>query len=145
MVDIHKSTFVPYSADEMYALVNNIEAYPDFLSWCRTAQVANKSETHLHATIAVEVGKIKQTFSTENNMQPGRSINMQLVEGPFKFLSGSWHFDPQEKQACQIRLNIEFEFKNKLLKLALSHTFNRIMDSMVDAFTRRAIEIYGKR
>ena len=129
----------------MYALVNNIEAYPDFLSWCKTAQVTNKSETHLQATIAVEVGKIKQSFSTGNTMQPGRSINMQLVEGPFKFLSGCWRFEPQANQSCQIRLVIEFEFKNKLLKLALSHTFNRIMESMVDAFTRRAVEIYGKR
>ena len=129
----------------MYALVNNIEAYPDFLSWCKTAQVADKSETHLQATIAVEVGKIKQSFSTGNTMQPGRSINMQLVEGPFKFLSGCWRFEPQTNQSCQIRLVIEFEFKNKLLKLALSHTFNRIMESMVDAFTRRAVEIYGKR
>ena len=129
----------------MYALVNNIEAYPDFLSWCKTAQVTNKSETHLQATIAVEVGKIKQSFSTGNTMQPGRSINMQLVEGPFRFLSGCWQFEPQANQSCQIRLVIEFEFKNKLLKLALSHTFNHIMESMVDAFTRRAVEIYGKR
>jgi ribosome-associated toxin RatA of RatAB toxin-antitoxin module len=129
----------------MYALVNNIEAYPDFLSWCKTAQVTNKSETHLQATIAVEVGKIKQSFSTGNTMQPGQSINMQLVEGPFRFLSGCWQFEPQANQSCQIRLVIEFEFKNKLLKLALSHTFNHIMESMVDAFTRRAVEIYGKR
>lgn len=70
---------------------------------------------------------------------------MQLVEGPFKFLSGCWRFEPQVNQSCQIRLDIGFEFKNKLLKLVLSHTFSRIMDSMVDAFTRRAIEIYGKR
>jgi ribosome-associated toxin RatA of RatAB toxin-antitoxin module len=136
---------VPYSADEMYALVNDIEAYPDFLTWCKTAQVANKTNTHLQATVAVEVGKIKQSFSTDNTMQPGRRITMQLVEGPFKFLSGCWQFDPQGEQSCNIRLDIEFEFKNKLLKIALSHTFNRIMDTMVDAFTKRAHEIYGKR
>ena len=129
----------------MYALVNDIEAYPDFLSWCKTAQVINKTDTHLQATVAVEVGKIKQSFSTENTMQQGRRITMQLVEGPFKFLSGCWQFDPQGEQSCNIRLDLEFEFKNKLLKMALSHTFNRIMDTMVDAFTKRAHEIYGKR
>lgn len=145
MVAIHKITQVPYSADEMYALVNDIEAYPEFLDWCRTAQVVNRSETHLQATVAVEVGKIKQSFSTENTMLPGRRITMQLVEGPFKFLSGCWQFDPRGEQSCNIRLDLEFEFKNKLLKMALSHTFNRIMDTMVDAFTRRAQEIYGKR
>lgn len=145
MVAIHKITQVPYSADEMYALVNDIEAYPEFLNWCKTAQVMNRSETHLQATVAVEVGKIKQSFSTENTMQPGRRITMQLVEGPFKFLSGCWQFDPRGEQSCDIRLDLEFEFKNKLLKMALSHTFNRIMDTMVDAFTKRAQEIYGKR
>ena len=136
---------MPYNADEMYALVNDIEAYPHFLSWCKTAQITNKSETHLQATVAVEVGKIKQSFVTDNTMQPGKRINMQLVEGPFKFLSGCWQFQAQENQSCQIRLDIEFEFKNKLLKLALGKTFSRIMDSMVDAFTRRAVEIYGNR
>lgn len=70
---------------------------------------------------------------------------MQLVEGPFKFLSGRWQFEPENDKSCQIRLDLEFEFKNKLLKMALSHTFNRIMDNMVDAFTKRAREIYGKR
>jgi ribosome-associated toxin RatA of RatAB toxin-antitoxin module len=145
LVAIHKITQVPYSADEMYALVNDIEAYPEFLNWCKTAQVMNRSETHLQATVAVEVGKIKQSFSTENTMQPGRRITMQLVEGPFKFLSGCWQFDPRGEQSCDIRLDLEFEFKNKLLKMALSHTFNRIMDTMVDAFTKRAQEIYGKR
>lgn len=145
MVAIHKITRVPYSADEMYALVNDIEAYPEFLDWCNTAQVMNRSETHLQATVAVEIGKIKQSFSTENSMQPGRRITMQLVEGPFKFLSGCWQFNPGGEQSCDIRLDLEFEFKNKLLKMALSHTFNRIMDTMVDAFTKRAQEIYGKR
>lgn len=145
MVAIHKITQVPYSADEMYALVNDIEAYPEFLDWCKTAQVMNQSETHLQATVAVEVGKIKQSFSTENTMQPGRRITMKLVEGPFKFLSGCWQFDPRGEQSCDIRLDLEFEFKNKLLKMALSHTFNRIMDTMVDAFTNRAQEIYGNR
>lgn len=145
MVAIHKITQVPYSADEMYALVNDIEAYPEFLDWCNTAQVMNRSETHLQATVAVEIGKIKQSFSTENSMQPGRRITMQLVEGPFKFLSGCWQFNPGGEQSCDIRLDLEFEFKNKLLKMALSHTFNRIMDTMVDAFTKRAQEIYGKR
>lgn len=145
MVAIHKTTVVPYSADEMYALVNNIEAYPEFLAWCKSAQVRNRSETHLQATVAAEVGKIKQSFSTENTMQPGRRITMQLVEGPFRFLNGCWQFEPSGEQSCQVRLDIEFEFKNKLLKMALGHTFNHIMDTLVDAFTRRAQAIYGKR
>jgi ribosome-associated toxin RatA of RatAB toxin-antitoxin module len=145
LIAIHKNTVVPYSAGEIYALVNDIEAYPDFLPWCRAALVHEKTDTRLLATVALEAGKIRQSFTTENTMQPERAIDMRLVEGPFKFLSGHWRFDPRSEQSCAIILDIEFEFKNKLLKLALSSTFNRIMDSLVESFTRRAGEIYGKR
>ena len=145
MVAIHKSTFVSYSAEEMYALVNDIESYPEFLRWCRGAEVHNSSDTALTATVALEVGKIKQSFSTENSMRPGREINMRLLEGPFSFLRGTWRFEPIGDKACTVRLNIEFEFKNKLLKLALNKTFNHIMESMVDSFIRRANEVYGAR
>ena len=129
----------------MYALVNDIESYPDFLHWCKRTKILHATDTHLQATIAIEAGKIKQSFTTENQMQPGRSINMQLVEGPFKYLSGNWKFEPQTDNSCKISLNIQFEFKNKLLKLALNKTFNYIMDSLVGSFSQRAREIYGKR
>ena len=145
LVAIHKRTTVPYSADEMYALVNDIESYPEFLRWCKDARVINRTETHLQATVFIAAGKIKQSFTTENSMQPGRGINMQLVEGPFKYLTGSWSFTPVSEKESNITLDIDFEFKNKLLKLALNHTFNHIMDSMVNSFSQRAVEIYGKR
>jgi ribosome-associated toxin RatA of RatAB toxin-antitoxin module len=142
---IHKSTLVPYSADEMYALVNDIESYPDFLRWCKRTQILYATDTNLQATIAVEAGKIKQSFTTENSMQPGREINMQLVEGPFKYLRGKWQFEPQADQTCRITLDIQFEFKNKLFKLALNKMFNYIMNSMIGSFSQRACEIYGER
>ncbi len=129
----------------MYALVNDINAYPDFLRWCKKAEVHEQSPNHLTATIALEAGKIKQSFTTRNTMQPGHRIDMHLVEGPFKFLRGTWRFSDVDTQQCKIELNIEFEFKNKLLKLALNHTFNNIMNGMIDAFSQRACEVYGKR
>lgn len=145
MTAIKKSTVVPYSAEEMYALVNDIEAYPDFLRWCKDAKIINANENRLQATVFIEAGKIKQSFTTENTMQSGRRINMRLVEGPFKYLTGCWKFEPQDEQSCHISLEIDFEFKNKLMKLALSHTFNHIMDNMVDSFSNRASEVYGRR
>lgn len=129
----------------MYALVNDIESYPDFLHWCNYAKILYATDTHLQATIAIEAGKIKQSFTTDNQMQPGRSIYMQLVEGPFKYLSGNWQFEPQIDNSCKVSLNIRFEFKNKLLKLALNKTFNYIMDSLVGSFSQRAREVYGRR
>ncbi len=145
MTEIHKKTVVPYTADEMYALVNDIEAYPTFLPWCTNAQVLNTNDYHLTASIALKAGKIKQAFTTENTMQPGRSIKMQLVKGPFKYLHGHWQFEPEGTQSSTISLDMDFEFKNKLLKLALSNTFNKIMESLVASFIKRAQEVYGQR
>ena len=145
MTEIHKKTEVPYSSDEMYSLVNNIEAYPEFLPWCTDANVSNANEHQLTASVALEAGKIKQTFTTENTMQPGKFIKMQLVKGPFKYLHGFWQFQPINNHASTVSLDMEFEFKNKLLKLALNTTFNKIMDSLVSSFIKRAEDVYGKR
>jgi len=145
LTEIHKKTVVPYTADEMYALVNDIEAYPDFLPWCTNAQVLNTNNYHLTASVAMEIGKIKQTFTTENTMQPGLSIQMKLVKGPFKQLYGHWQFEPDGTQSSTISLDMDFEFKNKLLKLALNSTFNKIMGSLVTSFVKRAQVVYGKR
>jgi ribosome-associated toxin RatA of RatAB toxin-antitoxin module len=136
---------VPYSAEEMYALVNDIESYPDFLHWCKRTWIQHATETQLQATIALEAGRIKQSFTTSNSMQPGSSIKMQMVEGPFKYLLGNWKFESQGDRSCKISLNVEFEFKNKLLKLALNSTFNYIMKNLVQSFNQRACDIYGKR
>lgn len=145
LVEIHKSAVVPYSADEMYALVNDIESYPVFLPWCSAAEVLNRGPRQLTASVSLEAGKIKQSFTTKNTMQPGRSIDMRLIKGPFKHLTGSWKFGPLNENSCTVSLDMNFEFKNKLLKLALSSTFNKIMKTLVESFTRRAEAIYGRR
>jgi len=145
MVEIHKRETVPYSADEMYSLVNDIESYPDFLPWCKDARILESGTVRLKARIYLEAGRIKQSFSTQNTMQAGKSIDMNLVEGPFKFLTGHWRFDAVDDNACTVKLDIAFEFKNKLLKLALSSTFHRILDTLVDSFVQRAEAVYGRR
>jgi len=143
LIEIHKSAVVPYSAEAMYALVNDIDAYPEFLPWCRDTAVRNRSDTHLQATLTLEAGKIRQSFTTENTMQPGRMIEMRLLEGPFKYLTGCWRFEPLSPRACNVRLDIQFEFKNKVLKLALNKVFKHILVSLVDSFIERAREIHG--
>ncbi|MCI0445671.1 type II toxin-antitoxin system RatA family toxin [bacterium] len=129
----------------MYALVNDIESYPVFLPWCSAAQVKNKELRQLTASVSLEAGKIRQSFTTENIMQPGCSIEMRLIKGPFKHLRGYWKFGPVNENSCTVSFDLNFEFKNKFLKLVLSSTFNRIMETLVESFTRRAEAIYGKR
>ena len=144
-MEIHRSKTVPYTSDQMYGVVNDIQHYHEFLPWCRDASVSRQSESRLTATVFVAIGKIKQSFTTENTMQPGKKIRMQLVDGPFKNLHGIWKFEQIPQGQCRVSLDIEFEFKNKLLKLALGKTFNHIMESMVESFSRRAEQLYGKQ
>lgn len=126
-------------------MVNDITAYPEFLPWCRGTEVRDQSDAHLLATVTLEAGRFKQSFTTENTMQPGRRIEMRLVAGPFKSLTGCWQFEAAGPDACQIILDIQFEFRNKLLKLALQRTFHHILENLVDSFSKRAITIYGQR
>lgn len=127
----------------MYALVNDIDRYPEFLPWCKAAQVSSWEECRLTASLTMEAGKISQTFATANTMQPGRRIDVRLLSGPFKHLKGHWLFEPVTDHSCTITLEMDFEFKNKLLKLTLSGMFNHIIGSLVESFTRRAEEVYG--
>ena len=143
MTVIKKSAVVPYEADQMYELVNDVESYPDFLPWCRDTAVYDKTDTSLRASLTLATGSIKQSFTTENTMQPGRRIDVCLVSGPFKYLRGDWQFEPVDYNRCRISLEMEFEFKNRLLKMALSKIFNHIIETLVEAFTERAQQVYG--
>jgi ribosome-associated toxin RatA of RatAB toxin-antitoxin module len=127
----------------MYALVNDVRAYPKFLPWCATAQVFSETRHHLKA--ALTISKVGQSFTTQNSMEEGRRIDMRLVEGPFKFLKGVWHFEPLGAEGCEVSLHMEFEFTNALVRMALGHTFHQVANSLVDAFCERAVEQYGKR
>ena len=145
MTITHRSATVPYSAEEMFALVNDIESYPSFLPWCSDARVSAREDTRLRASISLRIGKLSQTFSTQNTMEPGRRISVELLHGPFSHLHGHWRFDPLPDGGCVVRLEMDFEFKNRVLKLALEKGFHMIANSLVDAFTARAREIYGRR
>lgn len=141
---IKKSAVVPYNAEQMYDLVNDIESYPEFLPWCSEARVFERNETRLKASISMASGSIRQSFSTENTMQPGRRIDVHLLSGPFRYLDGHWLFQPLDDGRCRISLEMRFEFRNKLLKLTLNRLFHRIVDSLVGSFSERARQVYGR-
>ncbi len=145
MTEISKTTVVPYTSDEMYVLVNDIESYPIFLPWCTEAKIISQQEESLTATLSMVLGKIKQSFTTENTMQDGSRIDIQLIEGPFKHLSGYWRFIQEDEQSCHIHLHMHFEFKNKIIKHMLGKAFYKVMDTLVDSFVQRAQQIYGSR
>lgn len=135
-----------YTPDQMFDLVNNVEAYPDFLPWCRGSQIISKSEDVICASLDIAKGGIHHQFSTRNHLEPGKSIRIELIDGPFRHLEGNWHFSPiGDNQGCRIQLDMDFEFSTRLLDLALGPVFTQISGSLVEAFCKRAQEIYGKR
>lgn len=128
----------------MYDLVNAVDAYPEFLPWCGGARIEQQTDTTMEAAIQIRVAGLDQWFKTRNNMVPGESIDMQLVEGPFKKLRGQWKFLQLEETGCRIELMLEFEFKAGLAAKLIAPAFTRIANTMVDSFCQRAHELHGK-
>lgn len=145
MATVKKSALVLYSAAEMYALVGDIEAYPRFLPWCRSSRVLSSNDDEVRATIEMVKGGIHKSFTTCNRMQRHKMIDIRLLEGPFKRLEGYWRFEPLRANASKVSLDMEFEFANHLLRMAVEPVFKQIANSLVDAFCKRAVDLYGKR
>jgi ribosome-associated toxin RatA of RatAB toxin-antitoxin module len=130
----------------MYNLVAAIEQYPKFLPWCRSTQVMSRDENEVRASIEIARGALNKSFATINHMHLNKMIEMQLLEGPFKHLQGFWRFDELKNHtACKITFDLDFEFESKLLAVVAGPVFSQIVNSMVEAFTKRAIEVYGER
>lgn len=145
MATVKKSALVLYSAAEMYNLVNDIESYPQFLPWCRSSSVVLCGEDELRATIEMAKGAVHKTFTTSNRMQKHKMIDIRLLEGPFQRLEGYWRFEPLRADACKVSLDMEFEFSSALLRKVVEPVFKQIANSLVDAFCKRAVDLYGRR
>ena len=142
MKKIARSAIVEQSAQQLYALVEDIEAYPRFLPWCLETRV-ERSGVATRATLTVGMRGLRQSFTTQNDNRPGESIDMRLVEGPFRRFAAAWRFQPLREGACKIEFSLEYEFASAALARLLEPLFDRIADTMVDAFTRRADELHG--
>ncbi|QIQ20987.1 type II toxin-antitoxin system RatA family toxin [Zophobihabitans entericus] len=133
----------PFSAQQMYALVNDINAYPEFVPDCKKTGIIQQMGNEMRAYIEVEKLGFKKRFITKNIQVPHSQILMELVEGPFNELKGQWSFTPVTDNSCTIEFNLKFEFKSRLLEAAFSPIFKDIMTNMVKAFSRRAQQVYG--
>lgn len=145
MALVEKSVLIEYSAAQMYALVEDVAAYPEFLPWCGSTEILKKEGDITHAAITIDFRGIKQRFSTENRAQPPQLIEMSLVDGPFRQLDGSWRFKALGDNACKIEFRLHYEFSSKLLEKIFGPVFHFIASTFVDAFAKRAQQLYGKR
>lgn len=144
MRKVARSALVPYTASEMFALVDDVEAYPRFLPWCDEARVESRSDDVLVATLGVHLGPLHKRFTTRNTRRGVEAIEMELVGGPFRHLQGGWRFR-ELAEGCEVSLELEFEFENRLTNRMFGMLFEQTVNSLVDAFARRARELYGPR
>jgi ribosome-associated toxin RatA of RatAB toxin-antitoxin module len=145
MPEITKSVLVDYSPEEMFALVDDVERYPEFLPWCGGSSVSYRDDRTTRATIHVNYRGIRQSFTTENTKVPAQAMSVKLVEGPFKTLDGDWRFIPLTAHGCKIEFRLHYEFSSRILAKLVGPVFTYIANTMVDAFVRRAEVIYGVR
>ena len=130
----------------MYALVNDVASYPGFLPWCRSSKVISQSANEMTASVEIARGALNQTFTTKNTLKKNKKIEISLVDGPFKALHGAWTFSALKHDgACKIELDLEYKFDSGLVSIAARPVFNQIANSLVDAFSKRAVDVYGER
>lgn len=142
MPQVRRSALVSFSAEQMYALVNDVSRYPEFLPGCSGSRILEQSEGLMKASVDVSKAGISKTFTTLNRLTQDAVILMELVDGPFKSLKGGWYFTSLDESACKVELKLDFEFSSKLIEVAFGKIFNELTSNMVNAFTQRAKQVY---
>jgi len=142
-MEIKRTALVLHSAMDMFRLVRDVPAYPEFLSWCVKAEVHEQTPEQQLASLMVKISGITQTFTTRNRFVPGERLTLSLVEGPFKQLSGEWLFEPLGTAGSKVTLLLGFDFSSRMLSSAFRRGFAHIADHMVNEFCKRADVVYG--
>lgn len=161
MKHVHKSVLLWYSPREMYGLVTDVQAYPQFLPWCDRAEVLETHDDGVTARLHIAFAGVHQAFTTRNVNEHAASVNMRLVDGPFSRLEGTWRFtplqkpgasslpdttaDPADSPACKVEFTLNYAFSSRALSLVVSPVFDRIANTFVEAFVKRAEQVYGPR
>lgn len=139
---VNRSALVHYSAQQMFNLVNDIEAYPQFMDGCVGAKILKREGDWLEARLELSKAGVSQSFVTRNQLNAPESMSMTLVDGPFKYLRGCWRFTTLNETACKVSFDLEFELQNKLLGMAVGKLFESVASKQVDALCERAKQIY---
>ncbi len=143
MAIVEKSVLIGHSAAKMYAMVADVDAYPQFLPWCSGTEVRKLDAHRAAATLHVNYHGLRLHFTTENQMEEGALIDMKLAKGPFKHLDGFWRFVPLSEQACKIEFQLSYELSGKLVEKIAGPVFNHIANTLVEVFVKRAASLYG--
>ena len=143
MPRIYKELVVSYTSTQMYDLVNDIEHYPYFLPWCVSSRVLERTSDFVSASLSFAKGGMQKSFSTKNLLVPPNTIEMTLLEGPFKYLRGVWSFHNVSAEQCRVVLDLEFEFANRILSMMFGPVFQTVAQAMVGSFCDHAKKVYA--
>lgn len=143
MALVEKSVLIERTPAQMFALVDRVEDYPQFLPWCGGTELHERTAAHTAATIRINYHGLKSHFSTENTKEEPRQMDIRLTEGPFAQMDGHWRFTPLGETACKVEFRLHYEFSSHLLEKVLGPVFNHIADTFVDSFVKRAQKVYG--
>jgi ribosome-associated toxin RatA of RatAB toxin-antitoxin module len=143
MREVRRSALLPYAAEQVYGLVADVERYPEFLPWCTAARILVSEGDVVTVTLGLSSGIARASFTTRNRLDPGRSVTMSLVDGPFEALEGRWDFTPIRSAGTRADLSVQFATHGLVGALALGPAFEGICNQLVDAFARRARQVFG--
>jgi ribosome-associated toxin RatA of RatAB toxin-antitoxin module len=146
MKTVHKTVLIWHSAHEMFALVTDVPRYPEFLPWCSGGHILEQTPDGMVASIGMSLGGMKKSFTTRNTHLTDRRIHLELVDGPFSHMDGTWEFTPvgdEAQRACKIDFTLNYGFSSSTLAALVGPVFDKIAGSLVDAFVKRADQVYG--
>ena len=146
MPHVRKILTVPFSSAQMYMLVNDVDKYPQFLTWCTQAKVHERTATRVTATLYIAKGPVQHSVTTVNSLEENRLVKLEYIDGPFKSFTGYWLFETaaSSKNHCRVIFELEYTFASRLLSLAIEPIFNSISNSLVESFCNRAEQLYGR-
>lgn len=143
MVTIERSALVQYSAEQMFALVNDIEQYPEFMQGCINAEVLERTDSQLTGRLTLGKAGLKYSFTTQNQLEPPSAMYMTLLDGPFRHFDATWRFRPLSEDACKVSLDMQFDWAGGMLGAAMEKLFQHSANNLVDALVERARKVYG--
>lgn len=156
MKRVHRSVLLWYSAAQMYDIVTDVASYPLFLPWCEKGEVLQQHPDGVTARVHLQFAGLRHAFTTRNVQDPGRRVDLHLVDGPFRALEGHWRFEPlaapepltpdePRQQACSVDFTLDYDFSNRALAAVLGPVFDKVASTFVDGFVERARQLHGAR
>ena len=143
MATLERSALVPFSAERMFVLVNDVRRYPEFVPWCAGAEVLAETDALIEASLRLKRGGVEHRFTTRNSLTPFTAMRLELVDGPFATFTGDWAFKALGEDACKIGLTLTFQYRGRLATAALGALLSSSADTLVEAFCQRAKALYG--